>query len=341
MFMGRIADNKMGIYKETGAMRQIKKVLFPFGIFILLALIFAGGAVAASAGYYYVTLKRDIAETERNTQQYLIPLLDACVQMASMDGGAKSAERMNELFNGYRSTGIVFKAFFVKEDGSILAHSSSDEVKSLKSNIASDEFTYNLDQIFLPLKRDIKEPLFSDYYIVDKNVPFTKEQMMYLKKYINSGLDRNGWILSRKVSYKDKSAGVIVFLVDKGSMYEAIILGFNQAVFRTKIAGGAGLGLALLLSLIIFLRYKMIYSRAFRDSIPAARSAFDDGNRDIALSGDAPSAPAARASLTDATAEFLDTEHPKVYVECEVDKRNIPEQRTLVLDAIPVRKKMQ
>ncbi|MGL4369252.1 MAG: hypothetical protein ACRCUT_06225 [Spirochaetota bacterium] len=317
-------------------MNRIKRILFPFGIFVISAVFCVGGAAAGVGGYFYVSLRQDISDFERTTQQYLVPLLDACAHMGSLDGGKKSGMKMNALFREYRQGNIVFKAFFVRDDGSLIAHSGDDEMKALNNNIAADEFTYNLDQIFLPLKKNMKEPLFADYYLIDKKNPFDKEQTVFLKKYIYPAIDRNGWILGKQVVFNDKPFGVVVFLVDKEPVYAMIQKSHHDIIFYGKLSVLCALTLSLLLSLFIAIRYRMIYSRAVRDFKLSASVPLSPENIDISL----PENDGMPYSPAPPEASVPETPHcaPSPYVEYEVDARLSPELKTLVQDAIPVRK---
>ena len=312
-------------------MSHIKRIFFPFGIFAVSIVLLAGGSAAGIAGYHYVALKSGIADFENRTQQYLVPLLDACVQMGSIDGGKESGGKMSLLFRDYQQRKIVYKAFFVKEDGTVLAHSGSDDVKVLNNNIAADEFTYNLDQIYLPLKKDMKEPLFADYYLIDRKVPLERRQADLVKKYLYPSIDRNGWILARQVRFNDKPFGVVAFLVDKEPVYLMVEKSIKNTVWMGKIGIAAALAFALLFSLIAAIRGRMVYTRALRDC--RVRQIPSD-EMEISMP-DESSVHSDAAVGKDAAAVNED-----LSVAYEIDSRIPVEKNILVQDAIPLRKNM-
>ena len=306
-------------------MSKAKRILFPFGIFFLLVLLFCGGAAVSSAGYFYVSSRSAISEFEHSIQSDLVPVLDACVQMGELDGGKGSGIRMSALFKDYHAGELLYKAFFVKEDGTIIAHSDQNESLQLKGNIATDEFSYNLDLIFTPLKKNMKDPFFSDYFLIEKKVPFDKEKIRYLKKYFYENIDRNGWILCRQVTLKGKPFGVVAFLVAKDPIYTVITNEFEDAVFHAEIGIASGFGLAFILSLIIFARYRMIYKKALRvqkgseefseTKIPSDGTCLHAGENSVASEGST------------------------VVSEKQAVSRELPANMASILDAIPVRKK--
>ena len=312
-------------------MAKTKTIFFPFGIFLLSAVLFSGGGAAGSVWYFYVASKKEIAETERFTQSSLVPVLDACVQMAELDGGKESAKRLNALFRDYRLGNIVAKAFFVRENGLIVSHSDQNEVKELKGNIAADEFTYNIDQIFRPIRKNLREPYFDDYFMVEKKIPFDRQTMGFLKKHLYDGIDRNGWILSRQVIYKGKTAGVIAFFSDKDTIYERIAYNMKECIFWMKMSAFAGVGLAFIFSMIVFVRYQMIYYRATR------REEKEDfpPQRELPL----PEIRDAAAAAVSFIPEALPSEPAQMYTEYEVQERAYTDFKAPVQDAIPVRKK--
>lgn len=311
-------------------MAKTKTIIFPFGIFLLCAALFSGGGAAGTVWYFYVASKKEIAETERFTQGSLVPVLDACVQMAEIDGGKESSRRLNALFRDYRLGSIVAKAFFVRENGVIVSHSDQNEVKALKGNIAADEFTYNIDQIFRPMRKNLREPYFDDYFLMEKKVPFDRRTMAFLKKHLYSGVDRNGWILSRQVVYKGKPTGVIAFFSDKETIYERIAYNMKECLFWMKMSAFAGIGLAFIFSMIVFVRYQMIYYRATR-------------REEIVEMPSESGLPFQEIREAEEALSFMPEppreEPQQQYTEYEVQERAYTDFKAPVQDAIPVRKK--
>jgi hypothetical protein len=236
-----------------------RRVIFPFGIFFLLYFILSVIAAGGIGTYFYLKLKDEIKRSESDARNYVAPFVDACAQLASVCDDKKVTEKLNPLFQDYGRKGIVSKAFFVKDDGFILAHSNPKEVETLKNNIAADEFTYNIDQIFLMLKKGSGELYFGDYYLIDRTLPFDKRLIAYMKKYFDPNIDRNGWLISKAVfTAKNKPYGVAAFFIDKTPIYETVKKSIDESIRYGKYATAGAAGIALFISLLIFIRYMMI-----------------------------------------------------------------------------------
>jgi hypothetical protein len=239
-----------------------KRVIFPFGIFILLLLVFLAGSAGGICLYTYSSVTSAVQKAESDVKAYVSPLLDACVQIANDSDDTKSRMALTPLFSDYRKNGIVTKAFYVKDDGSIIAHSDSSEAMALNNNIAMDEFTYNIDQIFYPMKQNLKEIYLTDYYLIDRTIPFNKKQIKYLKRIFDKNIDRNGWLICKTVNdKKGKGYGVVAFIVNKSDIYETIQNKAQEGISLLKVTSAGSIVLALFISLVIFIRYRMIASR--------------------------------------------------------------------------------
>ncbi|HNX58513.1 MAG TPA: hypothetical protein PKK43_05415 [Spirochaetota bacterium] len=239
-----------------------KKVIFPFGIFILLLIVFTIVTAGGICLYTYNSVVSSIRKAETDVKAYVSPLLNACVQIVDSADDKKSRNALTPLFTDYRKSGIVTKAFYVKDDGTIIAHSDSSEATVLNNNIAMDEFTYNIDQIFYPVKQNLKDIYLTDYYLIDRTVPFNKKQIRYLKKYFDKNIDRNGWLICKAVyNAKGNGYGAVGFIVNKSEIYETVQNKFIEGIFLLKVATAGSFVLSLIITLIIYIRYRMIASR--------------------------------------------------------------------------------
>lgn len=315
-------------------MKQVFRVFFPFGIFFLCSVLFLAVSNVSVAYYYFDQAKEEIVTLEKDTKSYIAPLLEACAQIG-LAGEEIPADRLAVLFSEYRKKGIVYKAFCVKEDGGIIAHSDPSEAKNLGNNIASDEFSYNIDQIFAPFKRNTQEIIFSHYYIIEKKVPFSKDQIRHIKKYISKDIDRNGWLLTRGMYRKGVPLASIAFIIDKEPAYSIIRNGIDRffALLQYTISGS--LGAAFLLSLFVFIRYRMIAKRAVQsgieEEITIPQSALSTTfNRDEI--SDSAKAETERNTLSEEDRR----REPLLYIEIESSSHSRKSDE--ILDAIPVRR---
>jgi len=305
-------------------MNTVKRIIFPFGIFFLLLILLEGILLSAVGGYFYISLKQDIYRAEYTARAYLSPLLEACARCAAIGEDKKVIANLAPLFADYRAKGMVSRAFFVKENGEILIHSDPAEIDQLKNNIASDEFSYNLDQIFSPLKTNSPEPFFIDYNIIDSQIPFNKKEITYIKKYLYKDADRNGWLISRAVFRNEQPYGVVAFIIDKDPIYQAIKSRINDAVIWTKRAVPFGFLASLILAIIVYIRYAGIAKTViFRTRDP----------EEIVI----PLDEAGSAY----TGQFQHNERqstPKIF--SDDDRKSVKPPSSMILDAIPIRKRV-
>jgi hypothetical protein len=305
-------------------MNKVKRIIFPFGIFFLLLILLEGILLSAVGGYFYISLKQDIYRAEYTARAYLSPLLEVCARCAAIGEDRKVVANLAPLFADYRAKGMVYRAFFVKENGEILVHSDPAEIDQLKNNIASDEFSYNIDQIFSPLNTKSSEPLFIDYNIIDEQIPFSKKEIRYIKKYLYKDADRNGWLLSRAVFRDDKPYGVVAFIIDKDSIYQSIKARINDAILWTKRAVPVGILAALILAIIVYFRYagiaKSVVFRT-RDPEEIIIPLDEDGS---AYAG-----------------QFQTGERPMTpQIFSDEERKIIKPPSSMILDAIPIRKRV-
>jgi hypothetical protein len=304
-------------------MNTVKRIIFPFGIFFSLLILLEGILLTAVGGYFYISLKQDIYRAEYNARSYLSPLLEVCARCAAIGEDRQVITSLAPLFAEYRAKGMVLRAFFVKENGEILIHSDPAEIDQLKNNIATDEFSYNVDQIFAPLKANSSEPMFIDYNIIDAPIPFTRNELKYIKKYLYKDADKNGWLISRAVFRGENPYGVVAFILDKDPIYQAVKSRIEAAILWGKRAAPSAALLALIFAIVVYIRYIGIAKAfVFRTRDP----------EEIIVPVDVP------ATAFQHHAQKENTSSPQIFFEEEKTDRISPS--TMILDAIPIRKRV-
>lgn len=257
-------------------MSKTLKIFFPFGMFFILLIISVAGTSFLSGYYYYNYVKNEINQITIESKKTAITLAEASSDIAELSKGNDLKNRLNHFFRNKIDNKKFHSAFHVLEDGTILAHSSEEEVKEMNGNIASDEFKYNLDQIFYPLKYETGETYFSDYNIIEENIPFTSKELEYIKKYIYNSADRNGWIAvdtvrkkvkNKKGKYEYKMVGTVAFIVKKTAIYDTILNVKKSAIDNIIKLYIACFAISFILSILIYIRYNAIKRKScFRDS---------------------------------------------------------------------------
>jgi hypothetical protein len=295
------------------------RLLFPFGFLLSALIIFEGLALSGTVLFFYFNMKQDIRTIEREARTYLMPLLDVCARTAAISSDAEISSALTPVFTEYQTKAMVYRAFFVKENGAILAHSNPAESESLKNNIAHDEFTYNLDQIFLPLKMKEENPVFIDYYIPEIKVPFDKKKLSYIKRYVYNEVDKNGWLIAKAVFRNDKPYGLVAFILEKTPIYRAINEQYTLARYwciRTSILAALA---AFLISCFMYLRYRSLVKKGIQ-----AGSFTEEEPVSIQT-----------VSPVISTKEFDKRKPERVYVDD--GKKTVAS--AIILDAIPLKKK--
>lgn len=239
-------------------MKDAKPKLFPFGIFIFLLLFLILSSTFIIGLYFYINTQNQISTIERETKDYAITLTNACAQIAESSTKKNLSSGLNKFFRKNNKKNIYFKAFFVLKNGKILAHSDLEEKKSLKNNIATDEFSYNISQILGPLKHKKHETLFVDYHIYEKEIPFSKQNRKLLKKYIYSEIDKNGWLSTRAILRDKKKIGTVNFIITKDKIYQEIFRNIAFAKRNAVRAYAFSFIFSLFFALIVLLRYQSI-----------------------------------------------------------------------------------
>ncbi len=242
--------------------KQLKKWIFPIGIFILLFItetIIGSGAVLT---YLYIDGKKGIERIEKYTVNYSMTLAEAFAGVAELSFKSKKYSSLKTLFHEKIEENTIDEAFFVLGDGKLIVHSNTAIEKSLMGNIANDEMAYNLDMILEPVTKKSRELFLSDYNIIDKEIPFTKEQLKYLQKYCYSGVTSSGWLFTKGVFVNGKPVGAVNFIISKERIFSQIKESIARGRFMLSAVIAAAFSVSLFISIIVMFRYHTIQKRA-------------------------------------------------------------------------------
>lgn len=243
--------------------KKIKKRGFPVLLFLLVLLLLLALSCAVTGGYFYFTTRHGVESVVTNTKSYAQPLAEALANLAELSYRLKDYSGLKTLFNKKIEENIVDEAFFVRQDGSLVAHSRSDVEKKLGGNIAADEFSYNTDLILYPLRSKSKDIHFIDYNIMGKEVPFRRIERFYLKKYLYDRVDTTGWLVTRavfaKARGKEEPVGTVNFIIGKDRVFGEILNNFRTSLLLAQVLGGASLLLSLIIALAVYFRYRNLY----------------------------------------------------------------------------------
>lgn len=230
------------------------------------------GAGALLAYFYYEARSGTVA-IESSVRFCAVHLAEALAGLAEVSSRTKRYDRLRAAFVEQKAHGTIGEAFFVLHDGRIIAHSQPECERRLKGNIASDEFTYNLDLILKPVRDEAKETLFSDYNIPSKRVPYHGALLDLAKRYLYRSIDSSGWIASRAVFQGKKPIGAVCFIIGKDRVYAFLgSLIARCRLFLWFVLGGS-CAISLTVTLVVFSRYRYLQRRALALTEPAWEAA--------------------------------------------------------------------
>ena len=253
--------------------RRIRKTRIPLGVFVLQLTLLLALSAAISAGYFYFSVRRDVAGIEQFTRKHSVALAGAFADVAELSFRVQKFDSLKKLFLDEMSAGMIDEAFFVLPTGKIVAHSNPQTEKNLEGTIGSDEFSYNPDIILGPLHRKEKDIRFSPYNIIGKKVPFHKIERELIRRYIYSDVMVNGWITTKAVftvkKKKELPVGTVGFITGKEKIYRRIEEGRKEGLRLAAYLAAASGGISLIIFLIVMLRYRMIAENT--EKLAAAR----------------------------------------------------------------------
>jgi len=242
--------------------RRIRKTRIPLGVFVLLLALLMTLSAAISAGYFYFSVRRDVANIEQFTMKHSVALAGAFADVAELSFRVKKYDSLKKLFRDEMSAGMIDEAFFVLPTGKIVAHSNPQTEKNLEGTIGSDEFSYNPDIILGPLHRKERDIRFSPYNIIGGKIPFNKIERELIRRYIYGDVMVNGWITTKAVfavkKKKELPVGTVGFITGKEKIYRRIEEGRKEVLRLAAYLGAASAAISLVIFFIVMLRYRMI-----------------------------------------------------------------------------------
>jgi hypothetical protein len=267
--------------------KKLKKAGFPFGIFFIMLLLLVLLSSAVVAGFFYFSVMRGIDDIETGIRKYSTAMAEASSDVADLSNRIKNYSRLKTLFTQKITENMIREAFFVLENGKIIAHSRADVQRKLKDNIINDEFAYNIDLILQPLKNKSKEIQYLPYNIMDnRKLPFNREEIRLLKEYIYPEIKVNGWLVTKAVYSKpgkrraEKGIGTVNFIISRDKIYDLILSRRDESIKLSEYLGYVSLGIAFFISIIIFVRYRSIMASAMKMSAPAPSAPVKDKPRE-------------------------------------------------------------
>jgi hypothetical protein len=242
--------------------KTLKKIIFPVGIFLLIFLAETIIGITGVVTYFYFSGKKNIREIETYTVNYSKTMAEAFARVAEFSYISKKYTSLNSLFHEKIEENTIDEAFFVMDDGRLIVHSNTTTEKELMGNIAVDEMSYNLDMILRPVQAKSTELFLNNYNIVNKIIPFKRQERELLKKYVYRDIDSTGWLFTKGVFVKEKPVGSVNFIVSKERIYSYIHAAINQARRYSIIVIAASAILAFFISIVVFVRYRSIQKNA-------------------------------------------------------------------------------
>lgn len=239
--------------------------LLPVGIFFMIFLIESIMAAGAAGAYFLYAGAGRITEIEADTRSNAMTLAEALGGSAELSYRAKNHTRLRKLFREKIGDRTVDEAFFILTSGKLIAHSNPVIEEKLKGNIAGDGGVYNLDLILQPVSRNSTEVLFTDYDIASKPAPFDRSQRDLIRQYLYRGIDASGWLASRAVYGRKKPVGAVGLIIAKTKIHAFIRDHADRTLQLFRIALAAAFIVSLIVSLVVFVRYRGIRKRALAE----------------------------------------------------------------------------
>lgn len=181
---------------------------------------------------YYNELRISVEERLEEMDLFAESLLLSMSQIGASADDSSIDSLTGPLFK--KSDDLFNMAFIAATDGSIVIHSDPGEESRLNGNIALDEFTYNLEEIFYPLTHVTEDTVKRDYNILNQKIPFSQIELDILKKRVYSKIDRNGLLYSRKIRLKNKKLCSANVIISKTDIYTVVSRGL-EGLSRLKL----------------------------------------------------------------------------------------------------------
>ena len=261
IFASTTYQNGKTIMEKSILEKKLRKKKFPIGIFLMLFLTQSVIAAGATAFYFYSASKSKIQDIEQYGRNFSITLAEAFADVAELSHRSGNYSKLKSLIQEKIGENIINEGFFVLKDGKLIVHSDKAIEKSLKGNIATDEFTYNIEMILWPLKKKTAEVMFTPYNIMGKRVPFNRDEKRLIREYLYKDINTLGWLVSRGVYSKGKPVGTVNFLIYNDRVFEYIRSQIETAKKAVVYAVAGAFALSLLVSLVVLIRYRSIQKK--------------------------------------------------------------------------------
>jgi len=242
--------------------KKLKRLIFPVGIFLLMFITESIIGTTGIVSYFYFSGKKNISEIQNYTINYSKTMAEAFARVAEFSYSTKKYSSLKTLFHEKIEENTIDEAFFVLGDGKIIVHSSTTAEKELKWNIATDEMAYNLDMILLPIQTKNSDLILNNYNIINKTIPFNRQERDLLKKYVYNDLNSTGWLFTKGIFVKGKPAGTINFIISKDRIYTSIHTSIDQAKYYTLMVVTVSMILSFFVALVVLFRYRAIQRNA-------------------------------------------------------------------------------
>ncbi len=266
--------------------KKFNRIMFPVGVFLLLFLVESIVGAGSVCTYYYLSGKKNIADIEKYTMGYSKTLAEAFSRVAEFSHKTKQYSSLKTLFHQKIEADTIDEAFFILNDGKIIAHSSTAVEKELKGNIANDEITYNLDLILQPVRQRSRKLFFSDYNIIDGKIPFSRDEKKLIKDYVYKGILSTGWLFTKGVFIKNRPVGTVNFIVSKERIHSSILYQMREVKKYSAVAVLMAFIISLAVSAVVMIRYRTIQRGAFTGISPESGAEIHQEEEVLALSDD-------------------------------------------------------
>ncbi len=241
---------------------------YPWGIFSACCVSLIIFSAAVSALYFFVSAKSGIDEIEMYTRKYVSAIAAASADVAELSYAQKNYAALKRLFQEKITQNLIDEAFFILDDGKIMAHSSAATEKMLEGNVANDEFRYNIDLLLLPLTKKTRDVIFINYNILNREIPFTPREKMLIKRYIYRGINSVGWLATKVVYSKGKGVGTVNFIIGKERIYTLLKTGAVIAAKMFAALAALSVFFSIVASMLVYVRYRPV-KKPFRAVKPS------------------------------------------------------------------------
>ncbi len=169
---------------------------------------------------YYNDIRISVENRMKEKDSFAESMLVSLSQIGAV-ATPKTVDRMAQpIFK--ESQALYFRAFIVRTDGTIVTHSDPQEAVRLNGNIATDEFSYNLEEIYYPITRESAGAVRRDYHILQQKIPFDDAILETLRSRVDSRIDRNGILYTKRIKLKSGAFFIASVILSRSDIYAHI-----------------------------------------------------------------------------------------------------------------------